>query len=146
VKTKDMTPPDLLAFLLRVLAVVDDHEQRGDLYWRTDEHYAPVTFWVDCSDVFAWGGSDCEHVGPQNVGELERAYADAKAACEHGEFYAAHLFAARMRKMRPQGAAYPPNDYKGLWPLFDACGPRRETGLGNPRPAPTDPPSPGASP
>lgn len=41
------------------------------------------------------------------------------------------LFAARVRGMRPQGAAYtfyPPE----TWPLFDACGPEREIGFGNP--------------
>lgn len=35
-----------------------------------------------------------------------------------------------MRKERPQGACYPSN--KDLWPLFDACGPEKPTGFGNP--------------
>lgn len=44
------------------------------------------------------------------------------------------LFAARVRGMRPQGACY--KGYpKDLWPLFDACGPERETGMGNPHAA-----------
>lgn len=57
--------------------------------------------------------------------------------------FADELFAARMRKMRPQGASYslyPPS----IWPLFDACGSVRETGLGNPQPQPTSPTDPKA--
>lgn len=44
---------------------------------------------------------------------------------------ASSLFACRSRKMRPQGACYP-DDHPELWPLFDACGPEREVGMGNP--------------
>lgn len=43
------------------------------------------------------------------------------------------LFAARVRSMRPQGAAYKVRYDKSIWPLFDACGPEREIGMGNPR-------------
>lgn len=41
------------------------------------------------------------------------------------------LFAAKVKGMRPQGAAYTyiPTD---AWDLFDACGPERQTGMGNP--------------
>lgn len=41
------------------------------------------------------------------------------------------LFSARSRGMRPQGAYYKlfPRD---TWELFDACGPEREVGVGNP--------------
>lgn len=43
------------------------------------------------------------------------------------------LFAARSRKMRPQGAAYKVRYPEELWGLFNAAGPEREVGLGNPR-------------
>jgi len=43
------------------------------------------------------------------------------------------LFAARVRKMRPQGAAYKVRYDESIWPLFDACGPVREVGFGNPK-------------
>lgn len=36
--------------------------------------------------------------------------------------------------MRPQGAAYTKD--KRVIPLFDACGPARETGFGNPKEQP----------
>jgi hypothetical protein len=44
------------------------------------------------------------------------------------------LFVCRERKMRPQGAVYPED--RRFWPLFDACGPEREVGLGNPHASP----------
>ena len=43
----------------------------------------------------------------------------------------ADLFAARSRQERPQGACYSGYD-RSIWSLFDACGPEREVGLGNP--------------
>lgn len=45
----------------------------------------------------------------------------------------ADLFAARARKMRPQGAAYKVRYPEPLWESFNAAGPEREVGLGNPR-------------
>jgi hypothetical protein len=48
----------------------------------------------------------------------------------------AELYAARIRKMRPQGAAYP--ERAATQALFDACGPERAIGFGNPR-RPPDP-------
>lgn len=43
------------------------------------------------------------------------------------------LFCARVRGERPQGAAYKVRYPEELWPLFDAAGPEREVGFGNPR-------------
>jgi hypothetical protein len=119
------------AFVLRVLDTVAKFEQHYDLYWRTDGEFAPIQFFVNCNDTFWWASADSEQVTPENIGDLERAYADAKAAAHCGECYGSMLFCARIRKMRPQGAAYP--DDEKLWPLLDACGPERPIGVGNPR-------------
>lgn len=131
-----------MKFILRVLDVTA-FDSTDDIWWRTDNEYAPVTFWVTVNDCFYWASADLEKITPENVGELEKAYADCRAAMGGvggiGEIYAPMLFAARMRKMRPQGAAYPQE--KELWPLFDAAGPERETDslpFGNPRPHPRD--------
>jgi hypothetical protein len=43
------------------------------------------------------------------------------------------LFVARVRNMRPQGAAYKVRYPEEIWGLFNAAGPEREVGLGNPR-------------
>ena len=113
---------------LKILAKVADLDMTGDVSWRCDGEYAPITFWVNCNDLFFWGSSDCETLTIENLPILEQAFADCKAV--DLEWAADMLFCARVRKERPQGAAYP-KDPK-TWPLFDACGPEREVGFGNP--------------
>ena len=129
---------ELLAFILRLLSVVS-FDNTEDIWWRTDGEYAPITFWVKCSDVFCWGCAELEKVTPENIHVLEEAFRDCRAADRRlGEVYASMLFCCRVRGMRPQGAAYPGYDSKALWPLFDACGPEREVGLGNPKKHPSE--------
>lgn len=132
-------------FILRVMTAfaMFPNDNTDDLMWRVDEQYAPITFLVQCSDEFSWATADCEPLTPENIGAFEQCVEDVRTACaESGRswppiWYAGHLFAARMRGMRPQGAAYP-KDEPRLWPLFDACGPTREVGFGNPHPAPSE--------
>ncbi len=45
----------------------------------------------------------------------------------------ADLFSARCRGERPQGAAYKVRYPEALWDEFNAAGPEREVGFGNPR-------------
>jgi hypothetical protein len=123
------------AFVMRVLAVfaISPNDSVEYLSWRTDGQYAPITFMANCSDDFYWGTGDCETITPDNIGELEQAVADVVAITGDAfgtAYFGVMLFCARLRGMRPQGASYP--DDERLWPLFDACGPGREPGLGNP--------------
>lgn len=142
--------------------------------------------YINCSDTFFWGTSDCEELTEENIhifeetveeltayykkydnerGSLVRspALADARQKWlednpgidpnmwnQSKEFKEAKkpqdvayrlregveaaledLFCARVRGERPQGACYSRYPQE-LWPLFDAVGPERETGLGNP--------------
>lgn len=125
-----------LDFIMRVLDITSIHrfDCAGELTWRTDGRYAPISFFVDCSDLFYWGCADSEPLTPENVDEFERAYEDLKAQFGYtmASIYGSMLFCARQRKLRPQGCCYP--DDRALWPLFDECGPEREVGLGNPYP------------
>lgn len=141
-----MTDAERLAFVRRVLAAFDRCDMHSDLWWRTGERYGgrqyddPATFLVDCSDTFWWGTADCEEVTPENVGLLEQTFADLRVADGPGAtVHIGDLFAARIRKMRPQGACYAKRYAPKLWPLFDACGPERKVGLGNPYPRPDAP-------
>lgn len=110
-------------FVLKLLALVAEHDDHHSLFWRCDEKYAPISFFVNCNDLFFWATADCEQVTPENLPVLEKAYQDARAV-DH-EYMGGELFACRMRKMRPQRAAY--RDFaKELWPLYDACGPERD--------------------
>lgn len=118
-------------FVLEVLAFFSDEEMHELLWWRTDEEYAPVTFFVNTNDLLAWGCADGERITTENLPLLRQAMADCKKVGKYCWYEAVALFACRLNKMRPQGAAYPKN--KAFWPLFDACGPEREVGLGNPK-------------
>lgn len=120
-----MTDP----FVLRVLDIIARADLRDSLFWRTDGKYAPVSFFINCSDVFAWGGADCEPLTADDVDNFVKALADTQAV-GGSNAYGPELYCARRRGMRPQGAVYPKD--KRLWPLFDACGPEREVGPGNP--------------
>ncbi|MFC1420768.1 hypothetical protein [Streptacidiphilus cavernicola] len=84
---------------------------------------------VNVSDVFAWGCADAEDITPERLPILEQAWLDCRAV--DADEWTAELYAARVRGMRPQGAAYPKE--AAVAALFDACGPEREVGLGNPR-------------
>lgn len=115
--------PEFVPRLLRLIAM---HDAFACLFWHSDLNY----FGVNVNDVFAWGAADLEEVTAENVDELEQAFRDCATVCDTGEIYGPWLFAARRRKLRPQGASYPQE--QELWPLFDTCGPERETGFGNP--------------
>lgn len=122
--------------LKRALGLFDgfDGPSSDSVWWRTDSEYAPITLLVNCNDFFAWGCADCEELSADDLVDLGAALNDAQAAGErmHGHL----LWVARKRGMRPQGAYYKYLD-KALWPLFDACGEKRETGFGNPQGQPT---------
>lgn len=128
-------------FVLRVLRVFDafnDSPEGDELWWRTDGEYAPVTFFAKCSDVFCWGCADMETITPDNISVLEDAVRDCRAVGRPmALLHAVTLFCCRARRMRPQGAVYDGIDEK-VWHLFDACGPKREVGIGNPRQHPED--------
>lgn len=92
---------------------------------------------VNVSDVFAWGGADAEDITPEQLPVLEQAWLDCKSV--DADEWTVELYAAWVRGMRPQGAAYPKE--AAIAALFDACGPERPIGLGNPRkPPPLTPP------
>lgn len=128
-----------LDFVCRVLSIFDgfDRLSNDDVWWRTDDEYAPITLIVNCNDLFFWGCSDCETITPENVETLESAVRDVKALTGNNGGADA-VFCCRVRGMRPQGACYSTKYYPvEIWPLFDAAGPEREIGIGNPKSAPS---------
>ena len=121
---------DDMAFFTRVMLIFYMADVREDLIWHVTD--GRVHLAVNVSDIFAWGGADSEGITPATLPVLEKAWEDTRAIGQ--EFLLAPLYAARMRGMRPQGAAYP--ETVAAQGLFNACGPEREVGLGNPRPVP----------
>jgi hypothetical protein len=122
-----------IATALRAMQICDgfDGPSADTLWWRTDDQYAPVTMFVNCNDLFMWGCSDCEAITAENVEALALAVADIAAIDDCEVDMAGLLWVSRLRGSRPQGAYYKSID-KALWPLFDACGPVRDAGFGNP--------------
>lgn len=87
---------------------------------------------LNCNDFFAWACSDCEPLEVADVPAYVQAHADCNAAKEYtGVSHGSNLWVCRKRGMRPQGACYK-SIPKELRPLFDAAGPPRVAGLGNP--------------
>lgn len=114
-----MNQEELIKEFLRITSEYECHS--GELYWNKD-----LEFWIVCSDLFAWALADLEKVTPEDFPEFKKALEDAGG--DDGPL----LYCCRKRGMRPQGAFYNHFD-KENWPLFDACGPERETGIGNPK-------------
>jgi hypothetical protein len=127
----DTRTQDDVPFLTRVLRIFYLADVREDLLWSVTEENK-ISLSVNVSDIFAWGAADAEEITPETLSVLEKAFADASGA---GLAYVtAPLYAARIRGMRPQGAAYPATLAGQV--LFNACGPERPIGLGNPKPVP----------
>lgn len=127
-----MISTETAEFVLRVLTLMAKHDVAGSsaVWWRTDGTYAPITFFVNCNDVFAWASADCETLTPDNIDLLESTL-DEIASMEKVDavsgpsiYDAFDLFCARIRKTRPQGRSYD-GYHESVWPLFDACGPER---------------------
>lgn len=118
-------------FVLQVLSLAERLDFPERLYWGTADRYAPVTFFINCNDLFYWACADAEKIQEGDVEAIEKAVSDVK------RIYLQHysesmsdiadtafdLWAARKRKMRPQNPAYP--SLPELRVLFDACGPER---------------------
>lgn len=128
-----MTDYDFLVEVLTIFAKADSHDTL--IWW---PGHSGIELWANVSDVFAWGGSDAEAITPERLPVLRQAHADLVAAGSTA--WLAELYAARIRGMRPQGAAYP--TIPAVQALLNACGPARAIGLGNPKPIPAAEPTP----
>lgn len=117
-------------FVLRVLDLIGRADLHDDLYWRTDGDYAPVTFFIHCSDLFSWATADAEPLTPDTLPAFEKAIADVQAA-SGSSLWGPSLYAARQRRQRPMRRAYP--GHEPLHGLFDACGPAPAEVAGGPQ-------------
>lgn len=112
-------------FILRILKIIAKYEDFEQIWWRVDGEYAPVTFIVNCNDLFYWACSDAESITIDNIDILEQSYVDSANTDKHGECWGSLLFCCRVRKMRPQTPYYK-SIPTPLWPLFNECGPERK--------------------
>lgn len=109
-------------YLKSAIDLINEFDCHDDIHW--NERDGKAYAWIICNDLFLWGSADGEEILPDDFDSLRQAYADS-------EFHGGILWCARKRKSRPQGAYYA--HLKNDAALFDACGPRRETGIGNPQ-------------
>lgn len=139
----------MIEFISQVLSLGDGFSKYGDLWdcfwWRTDGEYAPVTFFINCNDLFWWGTADCEELTPENLPLLLESITDVRKACGvdcdernkllddqdkwnlhyHSGSEGAQLFCCRLRKMRPQQPVLK-NINPMVKDLYLACGPERD--------------------
>src|SRR5258706_1297580 len=110
-------------FMLAVLDVFFKADIHGDLFWRTDPQYAPVTFFAMCSDFFMWACADCEEITKENLHVLLKAHEDCKAIDKEELF--PELFAARVRHLQPMRLIMDKlkENNSPLYPLYLECGP-----------------------
>lgn len=117
---------------LRDMMLLTAGEPAGEVHWYVKDG-EPVP-WFICNDMFWWGCADAEDITEADLPLLRQTRDDLIAAGDGHLDELASLYCARKRGMRPQGAWY---RVAALTPqvqaLFDACGPERETGLGNPQ-------------
>lgn len=143
-KMSELSDYNLLSLIVRIFKCFDDSSSEWDLLWRTDEYFAPISFFINCNDLFWWACSDLELITPENIHLLEQSFADVYTIIPEDNFkdpyydmrqaFACRLFCCRARKLRPQGCAYPKDSR--MWPLFDVCGPERTVDFSNPKPHP----------
>lgn len=116
-----------MTFFEKLLRLVVEYDYQEFVFWFLSENDA-LTPSIECGDVFVWGCADEEDILEDDLPLLEKCFQDTGG--ESGSNGAA-LFCARKRGMRPQGAMYK-HFKEEYWPLFDACGPKREVSDFNP--------------
>lgn len=156
-------PTNKLEDVVALLGLVDMCADRkyGDLkdslQWRSGtsfgESYDPITFFINCNDLFYWGCADSEEIEAEDIPDFDKCFEDVRVAAGindpeklkfphggtkedvvawnkyHDEWYgisawAPTLWCCRKRKMRPQIPYYRIIPTE-LHELFNACGPVR---------------------
>lgn len=98
--------------VLRALHV-SGFEYTSHLWWREDDNGA-LRIFINCSDFFAWGGSDLEEITDESIELLESTVAECEAIVgKYNADDAFLLWCARVRRRRPYSASY-----KALDPLL----------------------------
>lgn len=109
-----------LEFVTRVLRIFWTEDTTDMLFWRVDNNQP--SFYVICSDTFAWASADVEEITPENVELLEQTIEEVKALRPSMMMWAFYLFCARVRGIRVMPKIVIPEALKAM---FDACGPVR---------------------
>lgn len=126
----DLITDEHVSFMYRVLRAIDKCDSHDSLTWNTHGQYAPVTFFINCSDTFYYASADAEEVTIANIHVLEQSVNDCVKHSIYAGFYAPMLFCARVRNMRPIRRMYPnttflEHDMAPVIKMLDEAGPER---------------------
>lgn len=113
--------------IVQTLKDLQVDERDVDVHEDDDE----IVISIRCGDFFYWACADAENITIDNLILLQQSIQDILAVGEEVSD-GLHLFCARSRKMRPQGAVYR-HLSPALHSLFNACGPERPIDFGNPQ-------------
>lgn len=127
-----------MSYTDEVLSALQEAGLMGEdtpVMWHVVGH--DVTFYMMCSDTFAWGCADAEQIEPDDIYLLRQTIADLRAAGAGGVVWAGILFCARKRGMRPMNRWLKRERERedmtdAVYNLFCATGPERESVFGAP--------------
>jgi len=124
-------------FLLDLMHLMSQYDLfAGEIQW--DKH---LHVWIPANDLLVWGSADGEELEEADFPLLYQCFTAVREASEaKDDDYGGTslmLYCCRKAGMRPQGAFYD-HILPLFWPLFDACGPKREVKFGNPCAHPSD--------
>lgn len=127
------TDTDTLTYVLEVLEFAERTGSEFEIDWSVEKYERSLRFYYRCNDTYFWGTSDAEEIELGDIDTINKVYEEVMKLLPDESYYsmatnALLVWASRKRGMRPQGCAYP--EHKALWPLLDACGPERESGIG----------------
>ena len=153
-------PTKTLEDVVAILRLIDgfaDHKYcdlKDAIWWRcTKDEYAPITFFINCNDLFYWACSDSEELTADKIPSFDKCFEDVRIAAgvndpkklefprggtkeEQAAYVDYHekwwsisgwaptLWCCRQRGMRPQNPFYESIPTE-LHDLFNACGPER---------------------
>lgn len=116
--TREEPSREFVHDLLNTIFYNDAHE---DLFWSCTGEYAPITFFINCSDVFWWTTEGItEEVNEDTLPLLKQSYKDG------GGIYGGDLYVARRRMLRPQRPYLDRIEDEKIKAHFLAAGPERE--------------------
>lgn len=112
-------------FELELLQTLFKYDDQDAIFWNCSGPHAPITFFIQCSDVFWWATADLEKITAEDLPLLKNSYEDEKELSGES-FYGAILFCARKRGLRPQDPYLDRIGNTKIRELFEACGPKRK--------------------
>lgn len=111
--------------MMSIMKTTAKYHCYDDVIWRFDGD--DIHFFISCSDLFYWATGDEVEITSDNITLYEKAMEDCVAKGKR--YWGTSLFCCKSRMMRPQGAYYAYISPE-VAPLFDECGPDRDSEVG----------------